>query len=190
MWVLKINQLSNSNTMKYIFIILSGMVVSANATIHHSYTEFVTPIITTCPEIEDKYIYYITAVLTEGVQNPEWKEMLSMQHNVNREEIESLLTRGAETPQVLQEYWQERGVEAVSDLEVCREITNTLENNEDNKHYNDDYKPLYYFVESKYLILYVFNQLEFSERNTPSPQIMDEHFRIIGELDSRMRRGN
>lgn len=141
-----------------------------------------------CPEKNIKSLFLINAILT----NPEMHDgmqLLGFDSATTGIDQSELLNK-PDVPEFLRLYWKEHGVEQISDSEICKKITLELDANELNKPDLEKYDRVYYVINSRYIIFYHFKYPIISERNAPLPQIMDEHFRIIGELDLRESKGN
>lgn len=168
--------------MKYLFIILT--IISINLFIPSIDKEFRVEA-PHCPQPDDKSILYVNGILLETFHNTDKKKLMDMEeHRVIQQDIESLLSLGSEAPQALREYWEKKGVETVSDPDVCKKISIALNSERNRKPYINEFRKVYYQIErDRYLIIYIPEESRFSERHFPNPQIMDKDFNIIENLN-------
>jgi hypothetical protein len=138
--------------------------------------------VTSCPEQRVASVFYLNAILTNPTLHAE-KQLLGFdtpEINMNQEE----LLNKPDLPEFLTNFWQERGVELMTDPIVCGKIAESLDQDERNKQFLRDYNRVFYKINNRYLILYHFKKRGFTERRSVAPpQIMDEKFNIIGELE-------
>ena len=169
--------------MKYNFILFLALLTICEALRADSTNNYVPNLSETlCPESRQSDIMILTSIIGNPQLQSEFQlvglEIAPLDIEVSELQEESNI------PEFLRLFWQERDVEIVKDPDVCLNTSKALDYDGSFLSFTEEYRPVYYQMDNKYLIMYMANR-GLSHRSRPSPQVMDGSFNILGEISLR-----
>lgn len=138
----------------------------------------------TCPEVNSTSIFILHGVLT----NPELhSDRQPLDLNYDIETDNEILQKGSDLDEYLRIFWKDNGVRKVADTEICRNITEALKEDSAHAAHLVKFHHSYYKANGTYIVIYNFNRFSTGTGRLPPHPVLDQNFKIIGELSLRLK---